>query len=176
MPFAPTIRPASTPDDVAAVGTLMREYIHFLRNHPAGSAHFCIGGIEDELANLAARYAAPGTLLLAELEDDPVGCLAVRELRASAPMVEVHAQAGGLALEFKRLWVRPEARGLGLGRSLMENAIVHSRDQGAAAVYLDTVPAAMPEAVRMYQELGFEPSDRYNSNDSKGVAHFRLRL
>jgi putative acetyltransferase len=171
------IRPASTAEDLQHVRALMREYIDFLLNHPTGSAHFCIGSIEDELANLPTRYAAPGTLLLAELDGHPIGCVAVRELRIDGPMASVHAsEGGGLALELKRLWVRPEARGLGLGRRLMEEAIEHCRAQGAAAVYLDTVPAAMPSAVRMYQELGFEPAERYNSNDLNGVAWFRLRL
>ena len=177
MSRGPTIRPATAPDDIAAVRTLMREYIDFLLNHPTGSAHFCIGGIEDELANLPVRYAAPGTLLLADRDGHPAGCLAVRELRVAGPMAAVHAAVGGgLALELKRLWVRPEARGLGLGQRLVEEGHAHCRRQGAAAVYLDTVPAAMPDAVRMYENLGFGRSERYNSNDLKGVAHFRLYL
>ena len=172
-----TIRVATTPDDVAAVRRLMSEYIDFLLNHPTGSAHFCIGGIDEELANLAHKYAPPGCLLLAELDDDPVGCVAVRELRPAGVMAEVHqAEGGGLALEIKRLWVQPRARGLGLGVRLMQEALSHCYNQRAVAAYLDTVPAAMPNAARMYQDLGFEQTGRYNSNDLSGVAYFRRRL
>lgn len=171
------IRPASSREDISNVRTLMREYIHFLRNHPTGSAHFCIGGIDEEIADLKVRYAAPGVLLLAEVEGEPCGCIAVRELVVEEPMATVHeSQGGGLVLELKRLWVRPAARAAGLGRRLMDAAIAHSRGQGAVAAYLDTVPAAMPGAVRMYQELGFTPIQRYNSNDLKGLAYFQLRL
>ena len=170
-----TIRPATHPDDIAHVRTLMGEYIDFLLNHPTGSAHFCIGGIEDELANLSAKYSNPGVLLLAELDGHPVGCMAVRELNVSGPMQDVHkAEGGGLALELKRLWVRPQARGHALGRRLMEAAIEHCRRLGAVSAYLDTVPAAMPNAVTMYQDLGFRPTGRYNSNDLNGVAYYRL--
>jgi hypothetical protein len=43
-------------------------------------------------------------------------------------------------------------------------------------MYLDTIPAAMPEANRLYAAMGFEPTERYNDNPLSGVAFFRLRL
>jgi hypothetical protein len=58
----------------------------------------------------------------------------------------------------------------------MTAAIDHARTAGAAAVYLDTVPAAMPEANRLYAALGFEPVERYNDNRAAEVTFFRLQL
>jgi GNAT superfamily N-acetyltransferase len=159
-----------------AVRVLMREYMDFLLHHPTGSAHFCIGGFEDEMAALPAKYVSPGGLLLAELDAEPVGVIAIRELHVAGPMAATHeSEGGGLALELKRLWVRPAGRGLNLGRRLMQAALDHARSHAAVAVYLDTVPAAMPDATRLYQTLGFERIARYNANDRNGVAYFRLR-
>jgi GNAT superfamily N-acetyltransferase len=170
------IRVAKSEEDVALVESLMREYIEFLRNHPTGSAHFCIGGIDAELANLKEKYRAPGVLLLGEVDGQAAGCVAVREMKVSGPMAAVHAaEGGGLALELKRLWVRPEARGVGLGARLMEAALRHCREADAVAAYLDTVPAAMPGAVRMYEAMGFKAVERYNDNHLNGVAYFCLR-
>jgi hypothetical protein len=81
-----------------------------------------------------------------------------------------------MALELKRLWVRRGFRGLALGRRLMQAAIDYARAAGAGAVYLDTVPAAMPEANRLYEAMGFERVERYNDNDVADIAFFRLRL
>ena len=41
---------------------------------------------------------------------------------------------------------------------------------------LDTLPAAMPAAVRLYRALGFQPAARYNENDGPEFAFYRLRL
>jgi GNAT superfamily N-acetyltransferase len=81
-----------------------------------------------------------------------------------------------MALELKRLWVRRGFRGLALGRRLMQAAIDAARAAGAGAVYLDTVPAAMPEANRLYEAMGFERVERYNDNDVADIAFFRLGL
>lgn len=171
------IREASSASEIEAVRRLMRKYRDFLSQHPTGSAHFCMTGFEEELEALPAKYRAPGALLVAFVDEKPMGCIAIREMRVAGPMAAVHeADGGGLALELKRLWVRPAGRGLGLGRRLMEAAVTLARSREAGAVYLDTVPAAMPEANRLYGALGFEQVERYNNNDLFGVAYFRLRL
>jgi len=66
-------------------------------------------------------------------------------------------------------------RGLGLGRRLMQAAIDHARAAGAEAIYLDTVPAAMPEANRLYAAMGFRQTERYNDNPVADVVFFQLR-
>jgi GNAT superfamily N-acetyltransferase len=76
----------------------------------------------------------------------------------------------------KRLWVAPEARGLGLGRRLVEAAIGWARGARYTAMALDTVPSAMPEANRLYRAMGFTEIERYHANQVDGIAFFRLEL
>ena len=80
------------------------------------------------------------------------------------------------AIEMKRLWARPAFRGLGLGRTLMQAAVDRARSSGGIAIYLDTVPEAMPEANRLYAATGFEPVGRYKDNEVPGVVFFRSSL
>ena len=47
---------------------------------------------------------------------------------------------------------------------------------GCKSVYLDTVPEAMPEAHRLYLDLGFEPCAPYNDNPVEGLAYLRKNL
>ena len=63
----------------------------------------------------------------------------------------------------KRLWARPTARGLGLGRRLTEAVIDRAAAAGRRAIYLDTAPASMGAAYRMYQQMGFRACAPYNN-------------
>ena len=47
---------------------------------------------------------------------------------------------------------------------------------GYEAMYLDTVPAAMPEANRLYEAMGFRRVERYNESPISDVVFFRLSL
>jgi len=58
----------------------------------------------------------------------------------------------------------------------MQAAIDHARAAGAGAIYLDTVPAAMPEANRLYAAMGFVRTERYNDNPVADVVFFQLRF
>jgi GNAT superfamily N-acetyltransferase len=167
------IRPVRDTQDLESVRTLMYEYGDYLAHlaeTPLGAASICLAGYDEELAGLPKPYVAPGMLLLAFADGEPAGCVALKPLRPKG------AVADGSALELKRLWVRPEFRGLRLGSRLMQAAIDHARATGAAAVYLDTVPAAMPEASRLYAAMGFRQIERYNDNQVADVVFLRLDL
>ena len=74
-------------------------------------------GFSAELAGLPGKYASPsGELLIAWVNGEAGGCVALRALDRAT-------------LEMKRLYVRPAARGIGLGKRLVEAAISSARQQ-----------------------------------------------
>ena len=77
--------------------------------------------------------------------------------------------------EIKRLYVAPAARGLGLGRLLVERIIVVARQIGYSSLLLDTLPF-MKEAQSLYVSLGFKPTAPYRYNPVAGSAFLRLDL
>ena len=118
-------------------------------------------GFEAELAALPGKYAPPrGAILLARgeggEEGGALGCVALR------PMEEP-----GFC-EMKRLFVAPEGRGLGLGRSLVEAALREAGRIGYAAVRLDTLPF-MAEAIALYRRAGFVRVEPYYETPVAGT-------
>ncbi len=120
-------------------------------------------GFERELAELPGEYAPPaGRLLLALVEGEPAGCVALRPLTGSD-------------CELKRLYVRPGFRHLGLGRRLTEGAVAAARELGYRRMLLDTLPS-MRAAQALYRGLGFRPTEPYSHNPLPGAAFYALDL
>ena len=146
----------SSAESLCAARELLLEYGRFVIAQP-GAARFCFGSLEKEAAALPHSYVGQGGgCLLATVNDAPAGFVAWRGLAAGPPVV-------ANAWEMKRLWVRPVARGLGLGRRLTEAVIARAVANGRKAIYLDTAPASMSAAHRMYLEMGFTPCNAYNN-------------
>ncbi|MFT3887308.1 MAG: helix-turn-helix domain-containing GNAT family N-acetyltransferase [Arachnia sp.] len=66
-------------------------------------------------------------------------------------------------VEIKRLWVSPDWRGAGVASRLMRLLEGRAAAQGFARVVLDT-NENLPEAVALYDHLGYERIARYNDN------------
>jgi putative acetyltransferase len=145
---------------IAAARNLLLEYGRFVVAQP-GAARFCFGSLEKEAERLPLSYLEQGGgCLVAQARNEPAGFIAWRSLPADvAPD----------AWEMKRLWVRPVARGLGLGRTLSTAVLDRARQASRKAVYLDTAPGSMAAAYRMYLDLGFNPCSRYNDNPVEGL-------
>lgn len=120
-------------------------------------------GFDEELANLPGEYAPPkGCLLLAEYKGQPAGCVALRQLEESI-------------CEMKRLYVRPEFRGLGIGRALAQFVIEQARTIGYTYMRLDTAPS-MQAARELYRSLGFRQISPYRYNPIEGAVFMELEL
>jgi putative acetyltransferase len=120
----------------------------------------CFQGFDRELESLPGAYAPPrGALLLLPGR----GCVALRPLDAETA-------------EMKRLYLRPAARGAGLGRALAAAAIAHAREHGFARVVLDTMAEQMPEAVALYRSMGFREAPAYLAEPTPAALCLELRL
>jgi ribosomal protein S18 acetylase RimI-like enzyme len=120
-------------------------------------------GFERELRELPGDYAPPrGGLLVARAGGEPAGCAALRPL-------------DGETCEMKRLYVRPEFRGAGVGRALAEAVVEAARRAGYRRMRLDTVPS-MQAARALYRTIGFREIEPYRFNPVPGTAFMELDL
>lgn len=149
---------AVSPTQIAQARELFLEY--------AGSLGFslCFQNFDKELAELPGEYAPPeGRLLLAELNGELAGCVALHKLGASI-------------CEMKRLYLRTKFGGRGLGRILAEAVIKEACQIGYDRMRLDTVWPVMKDAVGMYRKLGFREIAPYRSNPMPGTLYMELML
>jgi ribosomal protein S18 acetylase RimI-like enzyme len=123
----------------------------------------CFQNFSKELADLPGDYIPPrGALLIGLVDDEAAGCIAL------------HSWADDIA-EMKRLFVRPTARGSGLGRELALAVVERARSAGYRRLRLDTLPS-MQSAIRLYRSLGFEEIPPYRANPVPGSLFFERDL
>ena len=153
---------AESPAQIAQARELFLEYAQSL------GFSLCFQNFDKELAELPGDYAPPeGRLLLAEYEGQLAGCVALHKLGSGADS-EV--------CEMKRLYLRPQFRGKGLGRVLAERIIVEARWAEYTSIRLDTVGPVMKDAVAMYRKLGFKEIAPYRPNPNPGTLYLELKL
>ena len=75
----------------------------------------------------------------------------------------------------KRLFIRPEFRGRGQGRVLVERIIEEARQIGYTQMCLDTLPGKMDTAIALYQSIGFKEIEPYYNNPVAGVSFMELQ-
>lgn len=149
---------AESPTQIAQARELFLEYAESL------GFSLCFQGFDKELAGLPGDYAPPdGRLLLAEYGGDLAGCVALHKLE---PRI----------CEMKRLYLRPQFRGKGLGRALAERIISEACQIGYNHMRLDTVEPFMKDAVAMYRKLGFTEIAPYRPNPIAGAMYMELEL
>ena len=143
--------------DLDAVHILFREYADSL------AFDLFFQDFEEELESLPGRYTVPeGCLLVAENKDSIAGCVAVRKIE------------GGVC-EMKRLFVRPEYRGTGIGRKLAMEIIRTAIRLGYSRMRLDTTPS-MNAATSLYRSLSFYDTAPYCYNPVPGAVYLELDL
>ena len=149
---------AETPEQIALAGKLFEEYAAWVE------ISLCFQNFDQELAGLPGDYAQPsGRLLLAFVDDRIAGCVALREI-------------GNGTCEMKRLYLRPDFRGQGLGRELALKIIDEARRMGYKRMCLDTLPGRMDHALSLYRSLGFKEIQPYYVNPVPGATFMELLL
>jgi ribosomal protein S18 acetylase RimI-like enzyme len=120
---------------------------------------------DKELAALPGKYATPGgeLLLARDRNGAPLGCVGLRPIEPDG------------CCEMKRLYVSPEARGLGLGKALIVAIIGEAERIGYGEMRLDTLPT-MAEAISLYEQAGFKPIEPYYQTPIEGTLFFARRL
>jgi ribosomal protein S18 acetylase RimI-like enzyme len=147
--------------ELDAVRELFREYAASL------SVDLCFQDFDAELLQLPGDYVAPrGALFLATVHGRPAGCCALRPLESTD-----YSNAG----EMKRLYVRPEFRGLGLGRRLAQAVLDWAQLADLACVLLDTLDD-MESARALYEDLGFYAIAPYYFNPIAGAHYLKVDL
>lgn len=150
------IRPAVA-DDIPEVRDMLKEYVGWI------GLDLAFQEIDDELAGLPGEYAPPrGALLVATDGDLLVAMIGLRP---------IDDRIG----EMKRLFVRPEARGRGLARQLIDNLLAEARRLKYEEIRLDTLPM-MGDAQKLYVAMGFADIDAYYDTPIAGTRFMAKRL
>ena len=136
---------------------MMREYIEWI------ALDLAFQEIDAELDGLPGDYAPPrGVLLVAADGDRYAGVIALRPFDTRI-------------CEMKRLFIRPEARGLGLARRLIDALLAEARRLGYAEIRLDTLPM-MGAAQALYEAMGFVDMPAYYDTPIAGTRFMRKAL
>ena len=119
--------------------------------------------LDDELRDMKSKYGLPyGRMYLALVEGNIAGCVALTKNDENY-------------CEIKRLYIRPQFRGLGISNSLTEKIISDAREIGYKYMRLDTFPF-MKSAIKLYEKYGFYYIEKYNDNPAETAVFMQLDL
>ena len=138
-------------NDYATIKSLFVDYSQIK------GAEGCFVSFEKELADLQSFYNG-GALFLGYEDETPVASVAIKKIDDST-------------CEIKRLYVKPEHRGKGYSRQMLNAAIERAQQLGFTMATLTTRPAVMPIAFQLYTRSGFE-----NLGEENGVIRMRKMI
>ncbi|MEO6675280.1 MAG: GNAT family N-acetyltransferase [Ginsengibacter sp.] len=146
-----------TDGEYQAAASLFKQYADWL-NIDLSFQHF-----DEELAQLKEMYAAPlGGIILCKKEMDYVGCIAIRKIENDIA-------------ELKRMYVKPEFQQLGVGNTLLQDALSLAKKYHYKKIRLDTLSNMIP-AINLYKRNGFYEIDPYYYNPEKTAVFFEKIL
>ncbi|HEY3240556.1 MAG TPA: GNAT family N-acetyltransferase [Acidimicrobiia bacterium] len=146
------------PDVASLVEPLFREY-----------GNWVLGRLQDDLglpldeadlerhheefrAELPKLVGPGGRLLLARAGEEALGVAALKPV-------------GGATAEIKRMYVRPQARGRGVGRALLQRLVDDARGEGYRTARLESLPF-MTEAHALYRSFGFVDTAIFDGSEA----------
>ena len=149
-----TIHQAGTDADRAMVRELFWEYLEWANTHlnEEYGINFDIESmLERDMAELQVFLPPHGRLLLATEGARAAGIACMRRIRGDMG-------------EIKRMYVRPEFRGKGIGRALLEALIAEAQEIGYPTVRLDST-RFMEAAHSLYRSVGFHEIEPYTESE-----------
>ena len=149
---------ASSANHIEQARELFKEYAAWL------DVDLCFQSFEKELAALPGDYAPPnGRLFLLFNDTQLAGCVALRKIDEGI-------------CEMKRLFLRKQFRGKGLGRLLINSIIQAATQIGYERMRLDTLPLQMSDAIALYRSMGFREIEPYYQNPVPGAKFMEIEL
>ena len=155
-----TIQPIEEIHDTAMAQIIRRSLEEFGANKP-GTVYF-----DEETDHLTRLFRTPGSSYNVALHNG--------QLLGGAGVFPTKGLEPGMA-ELVKMYIRPEARGIGLGERLMHLCMEQAREMGYSKLYLETLPE-LTRAIPLYIRLGFEtiPEQLGRSNHS-GCSVFMVK-
>ena len=144
-------------DYLSEVKTLITEYSNQL------GRDLSFQNIDEELKNPEHKYTTPQGEILVVVDHDKV-----------LGMVAYHRHSD-VRCEMKRLYVRPDARGMHLGNTLVAEILAHAKNAGYKEMVLDTIEP-LKAAISLYRKHGFEECEAYYHNPMDDVIYMRKQL
>jgi GNAT superfamily N-acetyltransferase len=148
------IRQAASDVDMGHVRELFLEYLHWANerlNAEYGVDFDVATMVEEDMAHLEIFSPPDGRLLLALEGKEAAGLACMRRIRMDIG-------------EIKRMYVRQEFRGRGIGRQLVDSLIQEARTIGYPKVRLDST-RFMVEAHALYRSVGFKEIEEYPESE-----------
>ena len=137
--------------------TLFLEYAQSL------NVDLCFQNFEEELNSLSERYGPPdGAIVIAYADGMSAGCVALHKL-------------SGDICEMKRLYVRDDYKGLGIGKKLITMILEKALELNYRFIRLDTLPT-MEKAQELYEAFGFYDIEPYVYNPIPGTKFLERKL
>ena len=137
--------------DTEAIKELFTEYSHIQ------GAESCFVSFDKELNDLVGFYLG-GSMLVGYEDEKPIACIAIRKIDDET-------------CEAKRLFIKPEYRGKGYARIILNTMIEKAGELGFKEVTFTTKPAVMSIGYGLYKRMGFE-----EVSEKDGIVSMRMEM
>ncbi|RYY53814.1 MAG: GNAT family N-acetyltransferase [Chitinophagaceae bacterium] len=129
-----------TPGDNAAIATIIRDTLTEFGANKPGTVFY-----DESTDHLFELFGAEGSVYLVAERDG--------RLLGGGGIYPTEGLPHGTA-ELVKMYLLPEARGIGLGKKMMEAAFEEAKKMGYTALYLETMPE-LRKAISAYEKAGF---------------------
>lgn len=147
----------SEKNEYDAAQSLISEYVDAL------DLDLSFQDIQNELENLQNFYGPPtGMIILAKDGEEFIGEICIRNM-------------GEFMAEIRRMYVKPDYRGKGIGRKLLDRARQEAKGLGYRFLRLDTIPE-MESAIHLYISSGFYEIESYAYSPLSGTKFLEYKL